>query len=62
MATQFAGCNLGQPQESVTFGTSTTSKTVEITYNDAVIKSKADLQATVEKIVMAIEARRFPAA
>lgn len=64
MATQFAGVNLGAPQETVTFGTSTTSKTVEITYNDAVITkgNRNALREAVEKILMAIDARRFPAA
>jgi hypothetical protein len=62
MATQFAGCNLGQPIESVTFGTSTTSKTVEITYNDAVIKTTSELRDTISKIIDAMDQARLPAA
>ena len=63
MATQFAGVNLGADMESVTFDTSTTSKSVEITYNDAVITNIDELEVAIEKIKTAIQrAATFPAA
>lgn len=62
MATQFAGITYGQPIESVTFGTASTTKTVEITYNDAVGVTKDQLRDMVSKILAAIEQTRFPAA
>lgn len=62
MATQFAGITYGDAIEEVTFGTSTTSKTIEITYNDAVIKTRDQLEDHVERILAAINQKSFPAA
>lgn len=62
MATQFAGITYGDAIEEVTFNTSTTSKTVEITYNDAVIKTRDQLEDHVERILAAINQKSFPAA
>ncbi len=62
MATQFAGITFGDAIEDVTFGTSTTSKTIEVTYNDAVGVTKDQLKDHVERILAAIEQRTFPAA
>lgn len=62
MATQFAGLTYGDSIEEVAFGTSTTSKTVEVTYNDAVGVTKDQLRDHVARIVAAIEQTKFPAA
>ena len=62
MATQFAGVNLGEPIESVTFDTSTTGKDVEITFDDTVIVEPIQLDEAVEKLKAAIGQQTFPAA
>jgi hypothetical protein len=62
MATQYAGSTLGKSIEEVTFDTSTTSKTVEISYNDAVGMTKDQLRDEVAKIMAAIDQKTFPAA
>ena len=62
MATQFAGITYGQPIESVTFATSTTGKTVEITYVDTVIKDTSQLRDHISKILDAMDQARLPAA
>lgn len=61
MATRFAGINRGAPIESVTFDTSTTSKTVEITYVDTAGLTKDELRDCITKIVDAMDQNTFPA-
>lgn len=63
MATQYAGLDLGAPEEDTSFDTSTTSSEVEISYDDTAILSTADLVVMIEKIKSAIlKQTSFPAA
>jgi hypothetical protein len=58
LATQFAGITFGKAIEDVTFGTSTTGKTIEITYVDTTVGlTKDQLRDHVMKILAAIDQR-----
>lgn len=48
MATQYFGINRGGQLKDVTTGTSTTSKAVEITVNDAVGITRGDLDELID--------------
>lgn len=62
MATQYAGCNEDDAIEDVTFGTSTTGKTVEITFDDTTGMTQDRLEDCVQKIMDAMNQKTFPAA
>ncbi len=50
MATQYFGKNRGAARTSITTGTSTTSKSLEVTVNDAVGWTKAELEVSLKEI------------
>lgn len=50
MATQFFGLNRGERLESVSTGTSTTSKAIELAVNDAVNLTKGEVIQAIETL------------
>jgi len=60
MATQFFGLNRGEQRTSVSTGTSTTGKAIELAVNDAVGITRKEVVDQVQQILDFINSRSSP--